>query len=136
MQAERYIPVLALTFSYLPHGTDTLSCRDNHKATSQRKGLDQLSCLQSSKAPSHFSFRHGFHIHSQGSLLQCDRQIRQHQTVQHRTPVQILLIQFRIYRIFSNLIRTSFFFFFKRKKVSSRFLSAPFLQPPLAYKAD
>ena len=36
-----------------------------------------------------------------------------------------------------NLIRTSFCRFLKRKKkVSSRFQSAPFLQPPLAYKAN
>jgi hypothetical protein len=40
------------------------------------------------------------------------------------------------YRIFSNLIRTSFCRFLKKKKVSSRFQSAPFLQLPLAYKAD
>jgi len=40
------------------------------------------------------------------------------------------------YRIFSNPIRTNFCRFLKRKKVSSRFQSAPFLQPPLAYKAD
>jgi hypothetical protein len=43
---------------------------------------------------------------------------------------------FAKYRIFSNLIRTSFCRFLKRKKVSSRFQSALFLQPPLAYKAD
>ena len=42
-----------------------------------------------------------------------------------------------IFRIFSNPIHTSFCRFLKRKKnVSSRFQSAPFLQPPLAYKAD
>jgi hypothetical protein len=36
-----------------------------------------------------------------------------------------------------NLIRTSFRRFLKRKKkVSSRFQSAPFVQPLLAYKAD
>jgi len=40
------------------------------------------------------------------------------------------------YRIFSNLIRTSFCRFLKRKKISSRFQSATFLQPSLAYKAD
>jgi len=41
------------------------------------------------------------------------------------------------YRTFSNLIRTSFCRFLTRKnKVSSRFQSAPFLQPPLAYKLD
>jgi hypothetical protein len=71
--------IRALTV-YLPHDTDTPSFRDKHKATLQRKGLVQLSCLQSSKAPSHFSFRHGFHTHSQVSLLQYGRQIRQHQT--------------------------------------------------------
>jgi len=35
-----------------------------------------------------------------------------------------------------NLINTSFCRFLKRKIVSSRFKSAPFVQPPLAYKAD
>jgi len=35
-----------------------------------------------------------------------------------------------------NLIRTIFCRFLKRKKVSSPFQSAPFLQLPLAYKAD
>jgi hypothetical protein len=35
-----------------------------------------------------------------------------------------------------NLVRTSFADFLNEKKVSSRFQSAPFLQPPLAYKAD
>jgi len=38
------------------------------------------------------------------------------------------------YRIFSNLIRTSFCRFLNRKKKKKK--SAPFLQPPLAYKAD
>ena len=38
MEAERYIPIRTLTFNYLPQGTDTPSCRDKHKATSQRKG--------------------------------------------------------------------------------------------------
>ena len=42
------------------------------------------------------------------------------------------------YRILSNPIRTSFCRFLRQKKknVSSRFQSAPVLQPPLANKAD
>ena len=40
------------------------------------------------------------------------------------------------YRIFLNLIRTSFCLFLKIKKKSTRIQSAPFLQPPLTYKAD
>ena len=40
------------------------------------------------------------------------------------------------YRIFSNLIRTSFCLFLKRKKKKFAVLTASFLQPPLAYKAD
>ena len=36
------MPIRALTFSYLPHGTDTASCRDEHKAT--LKGRLGFSC--------------------------------------------------------------------------------------------
>ena len=59
------------------------------------------------------------------TLSQCPTPHYNHNTMSQATTESC-------YGIFSNLIRTSFCRSLKRKKVSSRFQSATFLQPPLA----